>query len=328
MSLLKKLLPKIYAPDLFHTNLKRRRFFECWEHKLISNDGQDILIVIGVLILGKDRLCYNEIIDGKTGANYLVKYPIDQYKPSKTSMECQYATTRFSKEGIDLSIKNDTLSINGKITFGEFKAFPSSKLSPGLMGYFSFIPFMESYFKLVSLHHSINGKITINDKIYNFDKGSSYIEKGWGKKFPDSWLMIHCNTFTEPDTSFFVTFSPVKIIGTTIIGIQCFIMYNNEIINFSTYNNGKITLFKRLNKTLNIEIKNDTHYLDITVIPKKYGRIRIPSFRNRELFNLESSDSTVYINLLKNNNIIKSFEGKNASFTFDEGIAGLIESKI
>lgn len=326
MSLLKKLLPKIYAPELFHSKLKRSRFFECWEHKLISEDGQDILIVIGVIILGKEKLCYNEVIDGKSGKSYLVKYPINDYKPKNN--ECRYANTTFSKDGIELNLEDDEFRISGRITFGDLKKFPSNIFSPGLMSYYSFLPFMESYFSLISLHHSINGKITINNNVYNFDNGSSYIEKGWGKKFPDSWLMIHCNTFTESNSSFFLTASPVKVLGATIIGIQCYIMDGEKLINFSTYKKGKITQFKRVNKTLNIELKNKTHHLDITVIPKKYGRMRVPSFRNKELYVLESSDSIVYINLLQNNNIIQSFEGKNASYTLEEGITEFIESKI
>lgn len=56
--------------------------------------------------------------------------------------------------------------------------------SPGIMGWYAWVPTMECYHGVVSLDHAISGKLMIEDQAHDFNGGRGYIEKDWGKSFP------------------------------------------------------------------------------------------------------------------------------------------------
>ena len=56
---------------------------------------------------------------------------------------------------------------------------------PGVMGPFSFVPFMECYHGVVNIDHKISGSLMINNEEIDFTDGYGYIEKDWGKSFPN-----------------------------------------------------------------------------------------------------------------------------------------------
>jgi tocopherol cyclase len=62
---------------------------------------------------------------------------------------------------------------------------PSSLYAPGIMGPFGYIPTLECYHGVVSIHHKTNGTIdfTLSDGSLHSSinaKGSGYIEKDHG----------------------------------------------------------------------------------------------------------------------------------------------------
>ena len=50
-------------------------------------------------------------------------------------------------------------------------------LSPGIMGPYSFIPFMECYHGILSMNHKILGSLKYNDENISFNGGKCYMEK-------------------------------------------------------------------------------------------------------------------------------------------------------
>ena len=43
---------------------------------------------------------------------------------------------------------------------------------------------MECYHGIVSMDHTVNGLIEINNEKIDFSEGRGYIEKDWGRSFP------------------------------------------------------------------------------------------------------------------------------------------------
>lgn len=77
------------------------------------------------------------------------------------------------------------------------------------MGWYSYVPLMECKHGIVSVNHYLKGKIRINGNSIDLSEGKGYIEKDWGTSFPEVWIWIQSNNFTNPETSF--TFSLAKI---------------------------------------------------------------------------------------------------------------------
>jgi hypothetical protein len=74
--------------------------------------------------------------------------------------------------------------ISGKVDFTGLTRLPVSLFTPGIMGWYRFIPFMQCYHGLISMNHSLEGEITDGAERIVLSGGKGYIEKDWGSSFP------------------------------------------------------------------------------------------------------------------------------------------------
>jgi len=62
-------------PEMFQGNKKKKRYFEGWYFKMVSEDGQSILSIIPGISLssdGSEQHAFIQVIDGKTVSNHKV----------------------------------------------------------------------------------------------------------------------------------------------------------------------------------------------------------------------------------------------------------------
>lgn len=322
--MLKKVLPKIYNNQLFHSNLKRNNYFENWLFKLVSEDRKSVFTIIPVLVLGKNKLCYIEILNGLTGETFFKEFPLNKYSVKTDTMYCKIDNTVFSKDGISLDLKLPENNLKGEINFGDLNPFKGSSFSPGIIGFFSFIPFLESYISIVSMHTQINGNITIGSNSYNFANGSCYIEKNWGKKYPEFWLWTQCNTFNVKNSSVFLSISPGNLYGRKFVALLCYFVFEGKVYNFSLHKRARVTSLKKEGRTVFIEIQKKQLKLDISIIPRIAGKIKVPSASNNDRFINESSTATIHLNLYNTDKQICSIEGEFADFNLVGDIIGFV----
>jgi tocopherol cyclase len=326
MIISKRILPKVFHPEFFHSRKNKRIYFENWLFKLVSEDRNSVLVIIPVLELGSNQRCYVEFMDGISGETCVAYFDLSELFASKTEMNFKFEDTTFSKKGISLNINRKGLLASGRIEFGEFMKYPSRGIKRNLMSYFSFLPFQHLYYAVISMQHKINGSITMNKHTFNFDNGTGFIEKTWGKYYPKSWLYIGCNTFTVPDTYFLITVSTVNLGFTKILGNVGYFYYKGKLINLGFYTKTKFTKFDHQGKILLVELTKGEHRIEITLIPRNKGKIKIPSAtENRYVF--ESADSTLHLNYYVHNDLILSTEGEHAEYDFMEGLTDLITHK-
>ncbi len=201
---------KVYNPVIFQGNLNKKRYFEGWYFKHVSAKLDHVYSFIpGVALTKTDKHAFIQVIDGITGQTWNVKYPLSEFDYSKKEFHVRVGKSNFFEKGIKLNIDVPDLKTKGEISYGDFVKYPSSVFSPGIMGWYSFVPFMECKHGIGSILHKLNGSLTINNSEINFNEGTCYIEKDWGTSFPESWIWLHCNTFEKPGSSF--TFSVAKI---------------------------------------------------------------------------------------------------------------------
>ncbi len=79
----------------------------------------------------------------------------------------------------------------GEVEFSNQVPWRKKWYSPGIMGPFSFMPFMECYRGILSMDHSIKGSLTIDGEEIDFHNGRGYMEKDWGARF--LLLISGCN---------------------------------------------------------------------------------------------------------------------------------------
>jgi tocopherol cyclase len=232
-----------------------------------------------------------------SGQTEYFRFPLSGFKYSPRSLELWIGDSYFSQTGLDLKIETSGFSIAGKIDYTDGVKYPSKLISPGIMGWYSFVPFMECKHGIGSVLHRLNGAIHINGASYDFRNGVGYIEKDWGTSFPESWIWLHCNTFDEPECSF--TFSVAKIpwLGSFFIGHICYLYLNGRFYLFATYNHSKITRLSFSGKTLDIEIKSRKHLLKVKATQKRAGQLVAPKTGQMARIIKESVDSEIEISL-------------------------------
>ncbi|HOV12828.1 MAG TPA: tocopherol cyclase family protein [Spirochaetota bacterium] len=195
------------------------------------------------------------------------------------------------------------------------KGWPVKLLSPGIMGWYGLVGFMECYYHVLSFKHRINGFININGETIDFDDGWGYIEKNWGTSFPSSWVWIQSNQFNENENSAFM-FSVAKIpfLNMKFNGFVGGLLHNNKFYPFATYNGSKIKNISINDNSVNIEIASTKYLLKINAERKNGFYLPYPTNSGMDGKILESlkSNLTIELSEKKSGNLI--FKG-NSDFT-------------
>jgi len=75
-------------------------------------------------------------------------------------------------------------NVRGSLCFSCINPWPVTLLSPGVMGWYAWVPFMECYHGVVSLDHTIEGilHVDVDGTAVDFGGGRGYTEKDWGRR--------------------------------------------------------------------------------------------------------------------------------------------------
>jgi tocopherol cyclase len=305
---------RLYRPEIFQGNLRIKNYFEGWYFKHVSRDLEDIYSFIpGVSLSEKDSHAFIQVINGITGKTEYISYRLDQFSWDKKSLYLKIGNSVFTDAYIDLKIKNNKICVNGFLDYRNIIKYPKNLFSPGIMGWYSFVPFMECKHGIVSVNHDLIGSLKINDNTIDFNGGKGYIEKDWGTSFPEAWLWIQTNNFSDKDTSFTFSLAKIPWRGKFFIGFIAFLYYKKKFYLYSTYNRSLIIELTRTGTSVSISVKNHDSLLKIFVIKKTFGELRAPVSGNMSRRIKESVDSEVALSLFDDhNNLIYNDYGKRA----------------
>lgn len=286
----------VFKPEVFQGNFNKKNYFEGWYFKHVAENGQHVFSFIpGISLTKYDRHAFIQFIDGISGQTAYIRYPLSVFEFSRKKLDIKVYNSRFSEDGIQLNITNPDFNVSGEIRYSGLVKYPGTLLSPGIMGWYSFVPFMECKHGIGSVLHRLEGELLANGKQVVFSGGTGYIEKDWGTSFPESWIWLHCNTFEETDCSF--TFSVAKIpwLGSFFIGHICYLYLKGKFHLFATYNNSKITRLSFADRVLKIELQNKKHTLQVTAMQQNSGRLKAPVTGQMNRIIKESIDSEIEI---------------------------------
>lgn len=304
---------RLCNPEVFQGNLKNKHYFEGWYFKHVTNDLSDTFSFIpGVSLVKNDPHAFIQIIRANSGNSDYVRYSLDEFRWDKCRLFLQVGQSTFTENGIILNIESERTDLNGKLNYSNIIKYPKSIFSPGIMGWYSFVPFMECNHGIVSVNHDIEGEISINGSTVDFNKGKGYIEKDWGTSFPEAWIWIQSNNFKEHDTSFSFSIAKIPWLGRFFIGFIAFLHLNNKFYQFSTYNKSTISDIIHDNKTIEISVRNNRNILKIRVIKNSFKDLRAPVSGEMCRTIRESVDSEVLLQLFDKHNKLE-YEGTGKS---------------
>lgn len=289
---------RIYKPEVFQGSLSKKNYFEGWYFKHVSRDLSSVYAFIpGISLAPDDPHAFIQVLNGITGESCYIEYPTSQFEYSKKSLFVKLGNSIFTDTGIVLNIDHPAIQVNGELAYSGNAEFPKSLLRPGIMGWYSFVPFMECYHGIVSANHFIDGELVINDSQVDFSGGKGYIEKDWGVSFPECWIWAHANSFSREGVSLFVSIAKIPWMGKFFIGFIGFLYIDGKYHMFATYLGSKLSPVEHDTESLKIELSNRNHRLKVDVDSKRSGELRAPAKGVMSRRIKESIDSSVRFTL-------------------------------
>jgi hypothetical protein len=143
------------------------------------------------------------------------------------------------------------------------------------MGFFEYLPLMECNHDVVSMNHTLSGDLEINGQSFNFSQGKGYIEKDYGKSFPQKYVWIQSNHFSREDVSLMVSYATIPYLGLRFKGFIINLVIADKEYRFSTYNFSKIRLIEKSDNHIILNVKRG-HY-SLCIKAENKDTIKLPS---------------------------------------------------
>jgi len=258
----------IFYPEAFQGQGKTRHYFEGWYFKIIDRKAENIMAVIpGISIEDNAKSsCFIQVMDANKAESFYLRYAIRKFSYLKNKFQISIGENHFSGDSMTLDISKDGLEMKGRLEFGELSFWPKSIISPGAMGWYSYIPFMECYHGVISMDHHISGELEINGKTIDYNEGKGYIEKDWGRSFPQGWVWAQSNHFSAKKASIMLSVAKIPFKRFSFTGFICGLMVNDKFYIFATYTGAKIKKIDISQRQAEICLEDKRHVLNIKTI--------------------------------------------------------------
>jgi hypothetical protein len=314
---------KIWNPEIFQGRNKKKEYFEGWYFKSVSKDEQTAYaIIVGVSItkITNNSQAFIMLMDARNQVLHYFSYPISSFWANKDKFEIKIGNNYFSLDHVILDIEDGETRVKAEMEFENIVPWPVTRFSPGAMGFFAFLPFLECYHGVLSFNHSIRGYVTINKDKIDFTGGKGYIEKDWGSSMPSSWIWMQTNHFDKDGISLFVSIAKIPWLGSYFTGYIFGLVYDGNIYKFTTYNRAKIERLNVTDTDIEIKISDKNYTLQINALRSE--GVDLPAPKLGEMTSKVNESLRSQINIIlyekeKNGNkLLYQGTGRNAGLEF------------
>jgi tocopherol cyclase len=230
----------IRHPEAYHGRGIKDGFFEGWYIKLVSADLTQRWAVIPGIFRGigdgveKKDEAFVQVLDGLTGRAWYHRYDVSEFFAADDHFEVRVGPNTFTSTGVHL----DTAQLTGDLTYtAALDPWPVTALSPGVMGWYGHVPFMECFHAVVSFGHGLSGELTVEGTAHSFEGGRGYIEKDWGKAFPEGYIWMASNHIdVDPTASLIGSVAIIPWLGGAFRGFVVGLKHGGKLYRWTTYN--------------------------------------------------------------------------------------------
>ena len=303
-------LSKLCRPEIFQGKKKKLNYFEGWYYKIIDDKMENAYAVIPGVSYGKnlkDAHAFIQVLDSYNKVNY-VPYDISTFKFNENKFEIKIGDNYFSRDKMRLNINSKDIQMKGQLLFNNIITFPKTLFCPGIMGPFSYVPFMECYHGVVNINHDIVGQLNISGNNVDFSRGYGYIEKDWGKSFPEGWVWLQSNHFKKEDVTLMFSEAKIPWLGKSFQGFLSLLRIKEEIYIFASYTFAKIIKLDYSDNKLEVIVEDRKYRMKMKVNHSPGGALKAPKNGQMNRVIVESINAVVKVKLSdRKGNII--FEG-------------------
>jgi tocopherol cyclase len=175
--------------------------------------------------------------------------------PGGHAFEVRVGPNRFCADEIALRIESPARQMVGTLRFGGLVPWPVTLASPGIMGPFAWIPFMECYHGVLGLDHEIRGALAVDGTQVDMTGGRGYIEKDWGRSFPSAWVWMQTNHFCRLGTSLTASVAVIPWLGTSFRGFIAGLWHEGRLYRFATYSGARLERLAIAGETVELALR-------------------------------------------------------------------------
>ncbi|MCA0330532.1 MAG: tocopherol cyclase family protein [Actinobacteria bacterium] len=290
-------LTGVLHPEGFHGRRRTSSYFEGWYVKLVSADRSARWAVIPGLFLYPDGRgeAFVQVLDGRTGETWYHEYDAAEFGAEDDCFSVRVGPNRFSDRGVVL----DLPSLRGEVRFTTpFDPWPVTLTSPGVMGWYAWVPKMECKHGVVSLGHGLAGQLEHEGTASSFDGGWGYLEKDWGAAFPAGYVWVQTNHFSSPGTCLMASIAVIPWLRSEFTGHIVGLKHDGVLHRFTTYTGARTTGIEIDDDEVRWSLRSkDGATLDITADRPRGGLLKAPVRTEMHRRVEETLDATVRVRL-------------------------------
>jgi tocopherol cyclase len=250
-------------PALYHGSGQKPPFFEGWYYKFISADENHKVAIIPGIFLGEGSHAFVQVLDGVDGSTAYHTFPAEAFQADPNQFAISILSNRFDGQSVSVDIDRPEGKILGEVRLGKLNPWPVSLLSPGIMGWYAWVPRMECYHGVLSFDHSLEGALTLNGKTMDFSGGRGYIEKDWGQAFPAGWVWLQSNHFERPGVCITASVAMIPWVGRAFRGFIVGLWLDGELYRFASYTGAQIESLQIFDEHVEWVLRDRSHRLTL-----------------------------------------------------------------
>lgn len=306
-------MKSLFNPPMYQGWGVSRRYFEGWYIKVVNaSETRAYAFIPGIAMeeTGESH-SFIQLLDGKEKKSEYFAFDAASFIPSDKKFELSIENNYFSAEGIRLDLPNAT----GSLKFSGVVPWPSRWYSPGIMGPYTFAPFMECNHGIVSMDHEISGSLTVNGEVIDFNGGRGYIEKDWGHSFPSAYIWMQSNHFSTPGISFKASVARIPWVTGNFTGFIAGFWLGDRLYRFTAYNRSRFRKLTVTGSSVEMEFINRSTVLTLSAPVDKSTALAAPVKGMMGGRIEESMTSVITLTLTERSTgrILYTAEGRNAS---------------
>lgn len=327
MSLLPIFRP-LFNPDQFQGEGKTSHYFEGWYFKVVIADQTAAYAIIPGIAMDEKgtRQAFIQVLDGRKQTAIYHKFDFVDFASSRKDFHISIGNNTFSARHLEL----DLPEMSGRLEFSNLVPWPKSWYSPGIMGPFTFVPFMECYHGIVSMDHTVDGTLTTQAGLVDFANGRGYTEKDWGNSFPSAYIWMQSNHFSLPGISVKASVARIPWIRNSFTGFIAGIWLQDRLIRFTTYNGSALKKLRIDPLRVELILENRRHHLSILAIREAATSLASPiqGLMDGRIEESMTSRLEIVLTDTKTGEIILKDTGFNSGLEVAGEISEIITSKI
>ena len=152
------------------------------------------------------------------------------------------AATTSTGTASSLDLADGECVVTGAVRYGPWDPWPVTLFSPGIMGWYRFVPRMETYHGVLSMDHSLLGSITIDGERDLLRPRARLRREGLGPFVSQLVDLGAVEQFRGRGTSVMVSVAKIPWMGGSFVGNIAGLLHDGALRRFATYTGARIKL--------------------------------------------------------------------------------------